>query len=132
MSESTLPMTVAESFSIAPSIVAVTASQHLSAFFDTWSPALVILDENSMATAGDVTAAMCAASKHAVRYYINDYFKLPANAIEVSCDFYGQQVEEQQPEETEQQIDGELDRIAMGDNGAVFSMVGGMSEPTLI
>ena len=89
-----------------------------------------------MATAGDVTAAMCAASKHAVRYYINDYFKLPANAIEVSCDFYGQQVEEQQQpeqhEETEQQIDGELDRIAMGDNGAVFNMVGGMSEPTLI
>ena len=38
-----------------------------------------------MATAGDVTAAMCAASKHAVRYYINDYFKLPANAIEVIC-----------------------------------------------
>lgn len=99
------------------------------------APALVILDENSMATAGDVTAAMCAASKHAVRYYINDYFKLPANAIEMSCDFYGQQVEEQQPEqheETEQQIDGELDRIAMGDNGAVFNMVGGMSEPTLV
>ena len=34
---STLPITVAVSFSIAPSIVAVTASQHLSAFFDTWS-----------------------------------------------------------------------------------------------
>ncbi len=52
------------------------------------APALVILDGNSIATAEDARINMCAASKHATRFYINDYFKMPGNAVEISCEFF--------------------------------------------
>lgn len=100
------------------------AAANRSLFENGDAPAMVVLDGESMATASDARTNMCAASKHATRYYINDYFKIPANAVEMSCDVFKRRDDGVEPAET-----------PVADTqtaGATFELSGDSSAPVIV